>query len=61
MVLDKMNEKKCHYELVNTGYHTSVIWLKSKGFEWILRKKGKDLNLYDQSEELIKLVCEVLK
>ena len=73
MVLRKFEEVRefhTHLDINSKGYLTyweSGDEMKygeednTKQVDWILRKDGKDISLYDQSEETIKLVWEVLK
>ncbi len=74
MVLEAMQNRKPK-KYGNVGYiiHTSGQFgeytrpsmysseVKPTRVTWKFRKDGKDLSLYDQSEELLRLVWEVLK
>ena len=66
MILRKFEEVRefhTHLDINSKGYLTyweSIDKDKTKQEDWQLRKDGKDLSLYDQSIELIKLVYEVL-
>ncbi len=65
MILEAMNKKNVNYiydnSIIGKGYIYFVMRRKKIRFDWQLRKDGKDLSLYDQSIDLIKLVYEVLK
>ncbi len=69
MVLEAMKSKKLEY-MIDTDegeFHKYFVCNDGEaetsytGIYWKFRKDGKDLSLYDQSEETIKLVWEVLK
>ncbi len=66
MVLDKVKtsvEKYCKKK--NWGTLTTESAINQRWYaiieKWQLRKDGKDLSLYDQSEETLQLIYEVLK
>ncbi len=73
MLLEKMREKLilCNSDYANSqsgeGAKRILVINECKRKEdelmlfWQLRKDGKDLSLYDQSEETIKFIYEVLK
>ena len=65
MVLEAMNKKDIVY-ITSFGDDNSILlvqrfFINHKHYKWQLRKDGKDLSLYDQSEETIKFIYEVLK
>ena len=62
MVLDKLKKKEVLF-FIGHGYtegKSTMLTVESSAVRWQLRKNGKDLYLYDQSIELIKLVWEIL-
>ena len=62
MVLEAMNKKDVVYiiSFCDDDKMISFFW-NHKYYYWQLRKDGKDLSLYDQSEETIQFIYEVLK
>ena len=62
MVLEALKKKDVLF-FIGYGYtdgKSTMLTIESSAARWQLRKDGKDLSLYDQSIELIKLVYEVL-